>query len=76
MTNRTYRSAKAERGKMDWLTDRIIEIIEDVVGGKVYSLYYNVEKRTYDVGFEKDYRLQQQEVSRDLIEERLRKEER
>lgn len=60
---------------MDWLTDRIIEIIEDVVGGKVYSLYYNTEKRTYDVGFEKDYRLQQQEVSRDLIEERLRKEE-
>lgn len=75
MTNRAYRSAKAERGKMDWLTDRIIEIIEDAVGGKVYSLYYNTEKRTYDVGFEKDYRLQQQEVSRDLIEERLRKEE-
>lgn len=61
---------------MDWLTDRIIEIIEDAVGGKVYSLFYNAEKRTYDVGFEKDYRLQQQEVSRDLIEERLRKEER
>lgn len=29
---------------MDWLTDRIIEIIEDVVGGKVYSLFYNAER--------------------------------
>ena len=58
------------------LTDELLVALEQIVGGKVYSVYYDPIRRTYDVGFEKDYRLQQQEVSRDLIEERLRKEER
>ena len=62
--------------EMDWLSDECLAVLEQIVGGKVYSVYYDPIRRTYDVGFEKDNRLQQQEVSRDLIEERLRKEER
>ena len=56
--------------------DNEIRAVEKIVGGKVYSMFYDPLRQKYDVGFEKDNRLQQQEVSRDLIEERLRKEER
>ena len=44
------------------LTDELLVALEQIVGGKVYSVYYDPIRRTYDVGFEKDNRLQQQEV--------------
>ena len=50
-------------------SDDEIRAVEKIVGGKVYSLFYDPIKRKYDVGFEKDNRLQQKEVSKELVEE-------
>ncbi len=59
--------------EMDWLSDDVLVALEQIVGGKVYSVYYDPLRRTYDVGFERDNRLQQEEVSADRVEEALRK---
>lgn len=56
------------------LTDELLAALEQIVGGKVYSVYYDPIRRTYDVGFERDNRLQQEEVTADRVEEALRKE--
>lgn len=56
------------------LSDELLAALEQIVGGKVYSVYYDPIRRTYDVGFERDNRLQQEEVSADRVEEALRKE--
>ena len=56
------------------LTDELLVIFERIVGGKVYSVYYDPIRRTYDVRFERDNRLQQEEVTADRVEETLRKE--
>ncbi len=56
------------------LTDELLAALEQIVGGKVYSVYYDPIRRTYDVGFERDNRLQQEEVTADRVEETLRKE--
>lgn len=56
------------------LTDELLVALEQIVGGKVYSVYYDPIRRTYDVGFERDNRLQQEEVTADRVEEALRKE--
>ena len=50
-------------------SDDEIRAVEKIVGGKVYSLFYDPIKRKYDVGFEKDNRLQQKEVSKELVED-------
>lgn len=60
--------------EMDWLSDEVLAALEQIVGGKVYSVYYDPLRRIYDVGFERDSRLQQEEVSADRVEEALRKE--
>ena len=60
--------------EMDWLSDECLAVLEQIVGGKVYSVYYDPIRRTYDVGFERDNRLQQEEVTADRVEEALRKE--
>lgn len=60
--------------EMDWLSDDVLSALEQIVGGKVYSVYYDPIRRTYDVGFERDNRLQQEEVTTDRVEEALRKE--
>lgn len=60
--------------EMDWLSDDVLAALEQIVGGKVYSVYYDPIRRAYDVGFERDNRLQQEEVSADRVEEALRKE--
>lgn len=59
--------------EIDWLSDDKLEALEQIVGGKVYSVYYDPLRRIYDVGFERDNRLQQEEVSADRVEEALRK---
>lgn len=56
------------------LSDELLAALEQIVGGKVYSVYYDPIRRTYDVGFERDNRLQQEEVTADRVEETLRKE--
>jgi len=56
------------------LSDELLAALEQIVGGKVYSVYYDPIRRTYDVGFERDNRLQQEEVTADRVEEVLRKE--
>lgn len=60
--------------EMDWLSDDVLSALEQIVGGKVYSVYYDPIRRAYDVGFERDNRLQQEEVTTDRVEEVLRKE--
>jgi hypothetical protein len=60
--------------EMNNLSDECLAALEQIVGGKVYSVYYDPIRRTYDVGFEKDNRLQQEEVTADRVEEALRKE--
>lgn len=59
--------------EMNWLSDECLAALEQIVGGKVYSVYYDPIRRTYDVGFERDNRLQQEEVSVDRVDELLRK---
>jgi hypothetical protein len=49
--------------------DNEIRAVEKIVGGKVYSLFYDPMKLKYDVGFEKDNRLQQKEISKELVED-------
>ena len=56
------------------LSDELLAALEQIVGGKIYSVYYDPIRRTYDVGFERDNRLQQEEVTADRVEEVLRKE--
>ena len=56
------------------LSDELLAALEQIVGGKIYSVYYDPIRRTYDVGFERDNRLQQEEVTADRVEEALRKE--
>ena len=56
------------------LSDELLLALEQIVGGKVYSVYYDPIHRTYDVRFERDNRLQQEEVTADRVEEALRKE--
>lgn len=55
------------------LTDELLVALEQIVSGKVYLVYYDPIRRTYDVGFERDNRLQQEEVTVDRVEELLRK---
>ena len=50
-------------------SDEEIKAIEKIVGGKVYSMFYDPIRQKYDVGFEKDNRLQQKEVSKELVED-------
>jgi hypothetical protein len=50
-------------------SDNEIRAVEKIVGGKVYSLFYDPMKLKYDVGFEKDNRLQQKEISKELVED-------
>ena len=59
--------------EMNNLSDECLAALEQIVGGKVYSVYYDPIRRTYDVGFERDNRLQQEEVTADRVEEVLRK---
>jgi len=49
--------------------DNEIRAVEKIVGGKVYSMFYDPLHQKYDVGFEKDNRLQQKEVSKELVED-------
>lgn len=49
--------------------DNEIRAVEKIVSGKVYSMFYDPIRRKYDVGFEKDNRLQQKEVSKELVED-------
>ena len=60
--------------EMNNLSDELLAALEQIVGGKIYSVYYDPIRRTYDVGFERDNRLQQEEVTADRVEEALRKE--
>lgn len=60
--------------EMNNLSDECLAALEQIVGGKVYSVCYDPIRRTYDVGFERDNRLQQEEVTADRVEEVLRKE--
>ena len=60
--------------EMNNLSDDCLAALEQIVGGKVYSVYYDPIRRTYDVGFERDSHLQQEEVTADRVEETLRKE--
>ena len=55
--------------EMNNLSDECLAALEQIVGGKVYSVYFDPLRYKYDVGFEKDNRLQQKEVSRELIED-------
>ena len=50
-------------------SDNEIRAVEKIVGGKVYSMFYDPLHLKYDVGFEKDNRLQQKEVSKELVED-------
>ena len=50
-------------------SDDEIRAVEKIVGGKVYSMFFNPMCQKYDVGFEKDNRLQQKEVSKELVED-------
>ena len=59
--------------RMEWLSEERLAALEQIVSGKVYSVYYDPIRRTYDVGFERDNRLQQEEVSVDRVDELLRK---
>ena len=59
--------------EMNNLSDECLAALEQIVGGKIYSVYYDPIRRTYDVGFERDNRLQQEEVTADRVEEALRK---
>ena len=49
--------------------DNEIRAVEKIVGGKVYSMFYDPLHQKYDVGFEIDNRLQQKEVSKELVED-------
>jgi len=49
--------------------DNEIRAVEKIVGGKVYSMFYDPLHQKYDVEFEKDNRLQQKEVSKELVED-------
>lgn len=60
--------------EMNNLSDELLAALEQIVGGKVYSVYYDPIRRKYDVGFERDNHLQQEEVTVDRVEEVLRKE--
>ena len=60
--------------EMNNLSDECLAALEQIVSGKIYSVYYDPIRRTYDVGFERDNRLQQEEVTADRVEEALRKE--
>lgn len=60
--------------EMNNLSDELLAVLEQIVGGKVYSVYYDPIRRKYDVGFERDNHLQQEEVTVDRVEEVLRKE--
>jgi hypothetical protein len=60
--------------EMNNISDECLAALEQIVGGKVYSVYYDPIRRTYDVGFDRDNRLQQEEVTADRVEEALRKE--
>lgn len=51
------------------LSDELLATLEQIVGGKVYSVYFDPLRFKYDVGFEKDNRLQQKEVSKELVED-------
>lgn len=55
--------------EMDWLSDEVLAALEQIVGGKVYSVYYDPLRYKYDVGFDRDNRLQQKEVSKQLLED-------
>ena len=55
------------------LSDELLAALEQIVGGKVYSVYFDPIRRIYDVGFERDNHLQQEEVTVDRVEELLRK---
>ena len=55
--------------EMDWLSDEVLAALEQIVGGKVYSVYFDPLRYKYDVGFEKDNRLQQKDVSKQLVED-------
>ena len=50
-------------------SDDEIRAVEKIVGGKVYSMFFDPMCQKYDVGFEKDNRLQQKEVSKELVED-------
>ena len=54
---------------MNIFSEEEITAVEKIVGGKVYSMFYDPLRRKYDVGFEKDNRLQQKEVSKELVED-------
>lgn len=54
---------------MTIFSEEEITVVEKIVGGKVYSMFYDPTKMKYDVGFEKDNRLQQKEVSKQLVED-------
>lgn len=54
---------------MNIFSEEEITAVEKIVGGKVYSMFYDPIRRKYDVGFEKDNRLQQKEVSKELVED-------
>ncbi len=54
---------------MDWLSDDVLAALEQIVGGKVYSVYYDPVRYKYDVGFDRDNHLQQKEVSKELLED-------
>jgi hypothetical protein len=54
---------------MTIFSEEEIRAVEKIVGGKVYSLFYDPMKLKYDVGFEKDNRLQQKEISKELVED-------
>lgn len=55
--------------EMNNLSDECLVALEQIVGGKVYSVYFDPLRYKYDVGFEKDNRLQQKEVSKQLVED-------
>lgn len=48
------------------LSDELLAALEQIVGGKVYSVYFDPLRYKYDVGFEKNSRLQQKEVSKEI----------
>ena len=54
---------------MNIFSEEEITAVEKIVGGKVYSMFYDPIHQKYDVGFEKDNRLQQKEVSKELVED-------
>ena len=53
------------------LTDELLVIFERIVGGKVYSVNYDLKYRLYNVTFKRDGCSEKEEkkVSRELIED-------